>query len=683
MAATTAASSAASGALPTSALIPAPAPRIAGGAWAGVLTAAHPRLLGPVEHLRELAKSKAEMYNNLKSPDSVRDNVLAAGLVQAVELGTLTPAQMKPFIDTAMADIKRGATNQHQDSWIWMQEVVLAFDFFHDSLSPEQRKAMVDWLNVQLDSFKDDEGGFHNSIQPKILTYLRIAYATAGENPRAQEFHDYALKYLYEKRMAPILSTFGAGGGHTEAGWYARVSLWALVEALEMARRVENYDGFAKAPRFFYDRLAYDLFQPYPGLWQYGSERFPVEGDGSYLYGGHSEFTRHVRMILSQYFRGSELSHYASNYITRSKNGSNSPSQLINFLYREDVQPPLPMDTAPLAHIATGIGEVYARSDWGDDATWFHFNAGPLWTGHQHLDIGNFEIYKGESLATESGEYVNFSSNHAINYLMRTVAHNCILVYDLNEKFPMKSTFRDGGHITPANDGGQTKTWEWPVQDLATWQAQRADFERGQITAYQNTPGFLFVAADCTKAYNPAKLKSWVRQIVFLRPGTFVILDRVVSTNPAFEKTWLLHSSGEPKINGQSVSIAGAEGKGTLSVQTLLPQKATLRTVKGYTYHGQTFDEEKSGQSDAAPQWRLEVLPSTPATEDVFLHVLSTDGKPQAAKLIQQVSTRRSPRVGAQIGAAQVLFDGPLGGTVTIAGKTSTLRGAVQTGKFE
>lgn len=663
---------------PATAAIPVGAPLIAGGAWAQVLTAVHPRLLGPADHLRALAKAKPEMYANFKSPDSVRDNILAAGLVQAVEPGTLSSEQMKPYIETALRNAERGPTNAHQDSWIWMQDVVLAFDFFHDALTPEQRKKMVDWLNLQIDSFKDDESGFHNSIQPKILTYLRIAYATQGENPRAQEFHDYALKYLYEARMAPIFNQFGAGGGHTEAGWYARVSLWPIVEALELARRVEGYDGFAQAPRFFYGRLAYGLFQSYPGLWQYGSERFPVEGDGSYLYGGHSENTRHVRMILSQYFRGSELARLASNYITRAKNGSNSPAQLINFLYREDVQPPLGLDNAPLSHLASGIGELYARSDWSDGATWFRFNAGPYWTGHQHLDTGNFEIYKGEPLATESGEYIDYSSNHSINYLMRTVAHNCVLVYDPNEKFPMKTTFRDGGRNQYANDGGQTKTWEWPVQDLETWNARKSEFDRGSITAYQNNPQFLFVAADCTKSYNPAKLKSWTRQIVFLRPGTFVILDRVSSTNPAFEKTWLLHSSGEPKIAGQSVAIAGAEGKGRLSVQTLLPEKATMRAVKGYTYRGQTFEENHSNQSDAAPQWRLEVLPSVPATDDVFLHVLSTDDNPQPARLIRQNNS-----VGVALGASRVMFEGAVGGTVSMGGQNFALRGELQLGKFE
>ncbi len=583
---------------------------------------------------------------------------------------------MAPYIKTALENTERGATNVHQDSWIWMEQVVLAYDFFHDQLTPQQSRNMIVWLNVQLDSFKDDELGFHNSILPKIHTYLRIGYATRDENPKAQAFRDYAIR-LYEGKVVPILNEFGQGGGFTEAGWYARYSVWALIQALELARRMEGYDGFAKAPRFFYQRLAYEMFQSYPGLWTYGAERYPVEGDGSYIYGGHSEAARHSRTLLAQYFRGSELARIALN---RRAKGSNGAAQLINFLYEEEPDAAaLPLNNFPLAHLQSGIGNVYARSDWSDDATWFRFNCGDYWTGHQHLDVGNFEIFRREPLATESGEYIDYSSNHSINYLMRTVAHNSMLVYQPDEKFPMRGDmFRDGGRVKYANDGGQTKTWEWPVGDLEQWKAKREQFERGDITAYQNQPQWMFVAADCTRAYNPSKLRRWVRQIVFLRPHTFVIFDHVVSTRPEYEKTWLLHSQGEPVLKGRTANIVN--GKGRLEVQTLLPERAQMRAVRGYTYRGQTFDEAKSGQSDVAPQWRMEVSPGAAQIEDVFLHVLSTEDKPTPATLVRQ-----GGRIGARIGGTQVLFDtgGKTGGALITGGKIVPLKAEIRTGLYE
>jgi hypothetical protein len=633
--------------------IPPAAPRAAAKSWASVLDAPHPRLLGPREYLRARALANPQAYAEIKSPDSVRESIFAAGIANAVEEGGISREQAQPYLDAALAHAKRGATNAHQDSWVWMQEAVLALDFFPKYFSAAQRQEIIGWLNVQLGSFKDDENAFHNSINPKILTYLRVAYATRGENPRADEFRDYALKYLYGERLVPVLRAFGAGGGTTEAGWYARGSLWYLVQALELARRVEGFDGFALAPEFFYGRLALGMFEPYPGQWIYGSERFPMEGDGSYLYGGHSEAGRHTRLILAQYFRGSRWARLAANSI-RTSRGSNAPARLVNFLWQEELDEPVSFEGAPLSHYAPGVGQVLARSSWSDDATWLRFNAGDYFSGHQHLDVGNFEIFRRVPLATESGEYIDYSSAHSINYLMRTVAHNCILVFDPDEKFPPRGTFRDGGRVAYANDGGQTKTWEWPVATLEQWQEKRAEFERADIVALEDTGKYLHVAADCTRAYSPAKLKRWVRQVVFLRPHTIVILDRVHSTRAQFEKTWLLHSAAEPILDGQSATISSTEGDktGRLRVQTLLPRDAKRRSVRGYSYRGQTFDEAKSGQSEAAPQWRLEVLPGVAQEEDVFLHILSTADAPVLASLIQEKN-----HVGVQVGGTQVLFE--------------------------
>jgi hypothetical protein len=166
-----------------------------------------------------------------------------------------------------------------------------------------------------------------------------------------------------------------------------------------------------------------------------------------------------------------------------------------------------------------------------------------------------------------------------------------------------------------------------------------------------------------------------VRQIVFIRPATFVIFDRVVSVRPEFEKTWVMHTHNEPEIRGTSVSAAN--GKGRMAVETLLPEKPQIRKVKGYTYRGQTFDPPPSNLTPLAHKWRVEVLPGEPRAEDLFLHVLQTD-QPQAAELV-----RKGGAVGAKVGGTEVLFSGPVGGTLSVGGKTVSLKAGVKTGKYE
>lgn len=651
--------------------MPQPNPRIASGAWSGLLRE-HPRLFGSRDYLRALAKSKPDAYK--RSAQGTADGYLpSAAVVQAVE--GLPPEKIEVYRKQAMANVARGATDLHQDTWLWLNETATIYDAFFDAFSADERQKIIEWMNAHLEKFKTDENAFHNSTLSKILTYLRIAYATSGENPRAREFRDYAIKKLYEGKVVPVLNEFGAGGGFTEAGWYARGSLWHLTEALELARRFENYDGFQKAPRFFYQRLAYEMFQPYPGRWLYGSERYPEEGDGSHIYGSHTEYPRLMRTVLAQYFRGSPL---AAAVMNKRRAASNAQMGLSDFLYEEDAVDKLDLATFPLAHFASGVGKVFARSDWSDDATWFRFEASDYWSGHQHFDVGNFEIFKREPLATETGEYTDYSSSHAMNWLVRSIAHNVMLIHDPDEKW---TNMRDGGRVAYANDGGQTKKWEWTVDTLDQWKAKRAQFERGGIIAYYNDAKYLYVAADCTPAYSPTKLKSWIRQIVFVRPSTFVIYDRVVSTKPEFQKTWLLYGHNEPQIAGNMGTLS--HGKSKLSVQSLLPGDAQIRKVGGYYYRGQSFDPPPSGLSESAAKWRLEVSPSKANAADEFLHVLSTeDGQAPIATLIRQ-----NGAVGARIGAIEVLWkNGPndiSGGTLKIGDQMFALPVEIKTGAFE
>ena len=637
-------------------------PVVAAGAWKNAL-ADHPRLLGPVERLRKRAEADPSSWEKAAAVD----DILACGIVNAVE--GIDESQKERFIKRALREVERGPTDRHQDTWIAMTRVARTYDFFYESIPSEERAAMIEWLNAHLETYKIDENAFHNSTLSKILCYLRVAYATWGDNPRAEDFRDYALVGLWEGKVLPVIREFGAGGGFTECGWYTRHSLWHLVEALELARRFEGYDGFAMAEDFFYQRLAYEMLQPYPGTWLYGSERYACEGDGSLVYGGHNTYPRHMRNMLAQYFAGTEL---AGCIAAKSRPPSNSPSRVVDFLYLEDPGPARDITEFPLAHLASGIGKVYARGDWSDDASWLRFECGDYFVGHQHFEVGNFEIFRHEPLAAESGEYVDYLSNHSVNWLIRTIAHNCVLVYDADETW---SNMRDGGRHEYANDGGQAKKWDWTADNLDEWTAKRETYERGDIIAYQNRPEYMFVAGDCTAAYSPAKLKSWIRQIVFLRPHTFVIFDRVVSTRPELPKTWLLHCHNEGDLGDAGFTVENGEGR--LIVRTLLPEDASVETVHGYTYGGRTFSERESAQTPVAAKWRVEVKPGAPRAEDAFLHVLFTD-EPQEVERIETDSG-----VGVAVGDTKVFFEGECGGRIETPDGVMALEREVVRGEWE
>ena len=668
------------------AVIPRPAPRVPNGAWASVL-GGHPRLLGPPGYVQRLAATKPELYRLIRGDESTltagdirqamaadparhsfevfQTAAFAAGIRHAVE--GLDEGTTSGFISAAKERVAEGVQNLHQTSWVRMTDVALVYDLFREQIPRADREAMIEWLNPHLAVFTDDENPFHNSCLSKILCYLRVAYATWGENRRARDFRNHALVTLYEGKVVPVLHEFGTGGGWTECGWYQRHSLWHLVEALELARRVEGYDGFERCPSFFYQRMAHDLAQSYPAPREDGTARFPHEGDGGDAYWWGDESVRHLRTVLAQYWRGSELARYVAN---QPPAGPLPPARIPSFLYEEAPDDPLPMSTFPTAHLTAGVGKVYARSAWDEDATWFRFECSGFWCNHQHYDVGNFEIFRRESLAAESGEYL-WGGPHAINWYLRTIAHNCLLVYEPGED--SWHHLRDGGLTPPANDGGQAQRWEWAPSSLEAWRADPA-YRRGRLTAYDSQPRYLYVAGDCTGAYAPSKLERWRRQIVFVRPETFVVLDRVVSTKPEYRKTWLLHMRNEPRISGDVVTTAN---RGKLTVQTLLPAGARIEKVNGYAYRGEGYEAGLNHHSTASNRWRVEVTPTQSQREDVFLHILSTADAPARAKVVVG-----SGLVGARVGDLEVVL-GEEGGEVKLSGRQHALEETIRRGRFE
>lgn len=291
-----------------------------------------------------------------------------------------------------------------------------------------------------------------------------------------------------------------------------------------------------------------------------------------------------------------------------------------DFLWRDTTVKKGDLSNFKLSHFSPGPGHVYARSSWDEDATYFFFKASDRFTAHQHLDVGSFVIYKQAELIGDGGHYDAFGSAHDVNYHLRTIAHNTILVRDPAETWPGIRA----GNVT-GNDGGQHHNWphhNGAVTDPQNWQKDKKLYDIADILAFEDKGDYLYVAADCTRAYSPSKLDYFTRQIVFLRPGTFIIFDRVRSKDPAFKKTFLLQAMTTPVREGSHLVVTN--GKGRLFIQTLLPIFPTVRLVSGedlYSYGGNNYPPDRD--TGPAPQCRIEISPPNPNDIDYFLHVLT------------------------------------------------------------
>lgn len=335
---------------------------------------------------------------------------------------------------------------------------------------------------------------------------------------------------------------------------------------------------------------------------------------------------------------------------------------------------------------AGGMDHVYMTTGLAQaDATWACFEAGGYFYGHQHQDAGAFTIHRKGDLCLDSGYYGQYRStegdSHASGYYHRSTAHNTVSIYDPNEKFYWGAAPVDIGPIV--NDGGQILPKSAP--SVTSWLAD-STFHAGHMTGYETNESYTYCQANLYHAYNqealsesrnlpfyPNKLDHVTREFVYLRPDYFVVFDRIGSVDPDFVKVWNLHVAAEPVVEGTPVQrmgdseagiwdYAGAStarvtdtryDNGRLFMKSLLPHDRTIRKIGGRNrshdgfaywiggfdgdgrydptegenfYWGEWLDGHEHNENnldDLTIGWgRIEVEATTPAEDDLFLHVL-------------------------------------------------------------
>jgi hypothetical protein len=583
----------------------------------------HPRLLGSRQYLQALAVERKAAYDRVVQVARGGDAddhaaIISMSLVCAVEQD---PRLGRAAVERAMKFITGPIRSGHVTFASDLALSAIAYDLCHEHWTTDERAAFHDYVNKTVDANVESETHvFHNGWYAYKNWGIGLAcYATYHESPRAPQILQ-TLRTDWLTRAAPAVNLASAGGGWAE-GYYGNYCLYEWLFFCEVALRCEGVDYYADAEPFFKNRAVASMFEAYPGLSTYGSRRpIPMGDGGGRVFGGDRDKTLSARRILVNHYREDPANQAVHAFNETTPRSSVGVYAYKDFLWRDPTVPSGDLNAFKLSHISTGPGYVYARSSWSDDATHFFFKCGDRFTAHQHLDVGHFLIYKQDELAGDGGHYDDFGSKHDVNYHLRTIAHNTILVLDPAETWP---GIRAGS--VSSNDGGQHHNWphhNGAVTDAQAWQKDRTLYDIGDILAFEDKGDYVYIAADCTRAYSPNKLELFTRQIVHLRPDTFVIFDRVRSTRPDFKKTWLLQAMETPTQDGDTLTITN--NKGRLFVQTLLPAQPNVELISGdnlYKIADRTYLPNRN--TGPAPKCRIQISPNALAATDYFLHVLT------------------------------------------------------------
>jgi len=271
---------------------------------------------------------------------------------------------------------------------------------------------------------------------------------------------------------------------------------------------------------------------------------------------------------------------------------------------------PLP-ENLPLARHFAGNGTVLLRSGSGTEDTYALFNPGGGVDCSPQFDATHFAIYKQGFLALDTGTRNAFP--HQTEYYSQSVAHNCVLIRMPGEEFQGMY-----GREAQTNAGGQYRK-----PDAAN------------TVAFETHGLFAYAASDATETYRPDKCAQMVRQFLYIAPDYFVIFDRVASTNAEYPKKWLLHTSNEPTVMGNTFR-ADQDG-GRMFCRVHYPTDAQFVKIGGpgkeFWADGQNWPLTEDwwqrfgrGLDKQVPEimgrWRVEVHPGAPREQDHFLHLI-------------------------------------------------------------
>lgn len=569
-------------------------------------------------------------------------------------------------------------------------DIALVYDWCYGRLSSGQRQTLLNYFANWATALPktNDSPGWGNYWPRWAYSYALAGLAAFGDTPQAAQWLDEFRYHRYRDTDLPLLNKIAAGGAWPEGMIYDWIANWPRVKTLDAWGTATGEDLFPSSA-WYRNRLPYILLHRWPGTAeQWGSFFHPYlsTGDTERNRGSIANYERIMALILVAHFPYDLYAHQLQAYLSAAP-FNNSQS----FLYDEEFlwyNPDQPADPPGLlTQYAVGTGTAFMRSGWPSGAAdtdtnvaYLTFQSGDHFTYHQHYDQNSFTLFKRADLLVDSGVYSGDGlSDHDINYYVRTIAHNTLVVYNPAEDF---SSARPDAY---SNDGGQRTMYpaSRSPETIEYFTQYFTQYNTADVRRFESNQDYTYLLGDATRAYNGpaynqamdaglpgniAKVTRFQREFVYLRPtasgmptGTVsgdhdyvVLYDRVGVTKPAFSGAntkLLFHTLNAPTVNGQATTVSPGEilhtgadqatvvsGPAKLFIKSLLPARRNMRVVGGRGVKSYwVFNRNYDWQWDASePQprpindfedvpygeWRLELEPGDTALDHNFLTVL-------------------------------------------------------------
>lgn len=612
-------------------------------------------------------------------------------------------------------------------------QMACIYDWLYNypGFTPQLKQQMIAYVNAV-----PKEGSGKWNWYPRIV-YMNGAakplhgvpawgYATAGDN----NMDTLYINNGYRDRWRYIRNAHGYAnpknqnvnrGGDQPKGWDYGSGYWLQITTyLDIVKTATNVDLFPEAPALK------EFMEYFPKTFYHTSDyiRHSDHGHNAHRENSFLPQTLTALKVMMNAYDTTLQAHWAKWWFDNTPNARAIASEARYFgpegvIFTNNNIAAQSYAAEPLNYYAEGNGMIYSRSNWctgsQEPTTFSTFRAGNwVWFSQEHWDQGNYTLYShGANLIPDCGTYDGNGGAPTHAYHHQTIAHNTILVKDSLQNKGWDHLHPDDSH-PDWNTGGQSVPWSETLP-TAVLDGQAKDptvlcsqpellHDASEITIQENNNRYTYAFADITNAYaNPnwsniystsrlnqvgfrPKVNNVTRQYMYMREQLgfsqefIVTYDRVSSTDSNFQKTNLIHTTGEPVMSGSLVSTAVPGhvetynsnsfvmkyGGAVLNGNIILPVNAVVKKVGGYGYEYFVNDSnyypfanpaDIHNHLDDAGIWRMEIMPPVKKKDDIFFNVLQPDyDQPASYPMATVTHISSALHEGAAFGKWIVMF---------------------------
>jgi hypothetical protein len=489
--------------------------------------------------------------------------------------------------------------------------MALGYDWLRDVLSREEKARIVRALEHWITSYEKD-GFAHDHPQGNYFAGYYAAKALAalaveGDDPRGAAWWKDWLDRVHGKMVAPYYGKHLAGGGWPEGYNYGLLATMNMVLPALAAASAKSMtlEGF----RYPEEQAANLVHFSWPS-------RQTLDDRGAQKAGNSpSEASAWLYTVMAGVLemRRSPFAPTFHDYAreVRSLRAGAPPEPWQEMLFWDENAETASYAELPLSYAASGMHTVAVRSSWATDAVWGSFTSGTYVnnpsSGEMSFDQGSLVIVKGKqpfllnagpallrnTPGTEDGEKAEglvYEEDYGNNDLNPRVGNrtNYNVFYSRGRRFGQEANEQRSGaktHLGIFEDAGPYVVFRGDALE---------DMYRDAGTAKRN-------------------VVAWTRQVVYVRPGTFVIDDRTVVARPEADQWMAFHFCGRPvSVDGRFDFECGASYAGSMTA--LLPSAGRSTIVDVFGLHKVFRVEQRPGAAGATQRW-LNVLEAagTPA----------------------------------------------------------------------